>query len=363
MRWTALTVLLALMPMQPALAAPETTKIAQVIEEQIEAGDIDGAGRRLAAGDFSPLLRLTLEGRLALAKGEPDRAARKFQGAVKLAPGHAPLRLLLAHAQFAAEDYRDVIVTTDHPDISRDDEGVVLLRAASYEGLDKAASAYAELRGVAMAHPATVSLRRELVLLCVRHGLYDTADEWARTVSPSQLGRDTAQRALKTMRNAESTTRASETFARRLVAAFPDDAQLRGELGWVLSRHGRIEDAAEQLATATRMGADFAHAAADHFRGARRYRDALKFNARVQSAELRAQQRFDILFEQGAMARAVVAGETLADSHGLSARRRYNLAYSLYALRQYEQASAQARRLSGTTEADRAAQLLRAMGR
>jgi hypothetical protein len=63
------------------------------------------------------------------------------------------------------------------------------------------------------------------------------------------------------------------------------------------------------------------------------------------------------------MARAIVVGDAIDRSQGLSARRRYDLAYAHYVLRQHAEATTHARKLADTDEAARAATLLRAMGR
>ena len=245
------------------------------------------------------------------------------------------------------------------PDLPADDPGIALLLAAAHEGLADHRKAYESLRAAATKHPDQHGLRRELVMHCARHGLYGASQRWAETLTPAELSRDVALAVLQWLRGDAGT----EDFARWLAGGFPDDADVQEQLGWALSARGKMRAAARAFEVATRLGGGLAFAAAEHYRGAGRYRDALRMNALVASEEQRAEQRFDILFESGEMARAVAAGERLERDHGLSARRRYNLAYAHYILLQYAEASAQARRLKGTDEADRAARLLQAMGR
>jgi hypothetical protein len=183
--------------------------------------------------------------------------------------------------------------------------------------------------------------------------------QWAETMTPEQLGRDTM---LAVLQRARSTPGALPV-ARRLAAAFPGDAEVQEQLGWVESAAGRYTDAARSLGRASRLGADTAYAAAEHYRAARRYREALDINARVGDRARRTAQRFDILFESGRMARAITAAEALAATGDLDSRRRYNLAYAHYSLRQFSEASRLARSLEGTPDAKRARALLRAMGR
>lgn len=336
---------------------------ARRVERLIEDGQLDDARQALATQEFSALVRATLEGRLALADGDPTHAAKRFAEAMKLAPDHAPLRILAAHALLAAERLDEVVDVLDHPDLDHRAPRVALLRARALEGQGdtraQVGAAYDTLVAAAQAHPQHLGLRRELVLLCVRHHLYTTARAWAESVTPAQLGRDVVLVILQQSR----AERAAVPFALALAAAFEDDREIQAQLGWALSAAGHTVAAARAFEHATALGSDLAYVAAEHHRAAGRHRRALAMNAHVQGDKKRAQQRFDVLFEQGSMARAIVAGEALERAHGLSARRRYNLAYAHYALQQYADATTIARALEGTSEAQRAATLLRAMGR
>jgi hypothetical protein len=278
---------------------------------------------------------------------------------VELAPDHAPLRILRAHALLAQGRHAAVLDVLARADLDDHDPAVALLRAAAHEDAEDPASAYAALRGAALEHELHAGLRRELVLLCARHRMFTAAKTWASTITPAELGRDVALFVLQQLR-AES---GALELARWLAAAFPDDAEVQGQLGWVASAAGRTHAAATAFERATRLGADLASAAAEHYRAAGRHRQALSMNALVTDPQRRAEQRFDILFESGAMARAIVAGEALAAAHGLSPRRRYDMAYAHYVLRQHAEATTHARKLVDTNGAGRAAALLRAMGR
>lgn len=356
----------SLEPAAPDAQSPaEALANARKIEQRIEVGELDEARDALRQGTFSPLVRATLEGRLALADGDPTRAAKRFGEASKLAPDHTPLRILRAHALVAAERFDDVFEALEHPDIVPTDPGVALLLARAFEGTHDRdghgdpAAAYQALTDATNAHPTDLGLRRELVLLCTRYGLYATAHEWSVSMSPAQLGRDVVFVALQHARE----DHAGFAFAQTLASAFEDDAQVQAQLGWAASAAGHTRTAAQAFTRATDLGSDLAYVAAEHHRAAGHYRDALRLNARVTAARQRAQQRFDILFEQGAMARAIVAAATLDETPGLSPRRRYSLAYAHYTLRQYAEASAIARKLVDTAQGKRASTLLRAMGR
>lgn len=332
---------------------------ARRVEQLIDAGEVVAAARALKGHTFPELVRVTLEGRLALAEGKPAVAERRFRRAMELAPHHAPLRILRAHALLAQKRHDAVIDVLEHADLDAREPVVALLLAAAHEGATDPASAYAALRRAALEHARHLGLRRELVLLCARHGLFTSARSWASTIEPADLGRDVALAVLQQLRGEPG----GLELARFLAAGFPDDAEVQGQLGWVASAAGRTRDAAVAFERATTLGADLAFAAAEHWRAAGRHRRALAINTRVDDSKRRAEQRFDILFESGAMARAIVAGDELATKHGLTPRRRYDMAYAHYVLRQHAEATTHARALAATEEAARAEALLRAMGR
>lgn len=338
----ALLLLLSAPPMSPA-----------DIERSIDDGDVEQAKAAMADTDLSPVARATLQGRVALAEERPVDAAAHFEEAVRLAPEHAPLRLLWAHALLRADkpgDVGEALRTLDSTD-----PAVARVRAAAEEANGEVEAAYATLAAASRANQDELELRRQLILLCAREGLLEPTRAWIETVTPAQLGRVMALAVLQEIRSDAHAL----PLARQLASAFPSDAEVHAQLGWVASSAGATTEASRAFARAVTLGADEAYAAAEHARAAGHHREALRLNARVGDDTKRAEQRFDILFESGKLARAIAAAEALR----LSARRRYNLAYAYYGLQQYDEASAQARSLKGTDYAARARTLLRAMGR
>lgn len=332
---------------------------ATAIEALIDADALDEARDRLDDSELPPLLETTLQGRLALADGQPGRAIRALRRAIDLAPDYAPLKVLLAHAQLEADRPDDALSTLSSAGVDDRDPSIALVRASAHRATGDAASAYAALRRAAQAEPEHAGVHQQLVVLCASEGLFEAAAQWAKRLDRSTLGAPTAAIALQHARGQAGALR----FARWMAAAFSDDAAVQAELGWVESAAGHYRRAARALEHAARLGADTAFAAGEHYRAAGRYREALAANAAVGGDQTRAEQRFDILFEAGKQARAIVAGRRLVANGWLDARRRYNLAYAHYALRQFAEASRHARALAGTTESARAAALLRAMGR
>jgi predicted Zn-dependent protease len=337
-----LLVLLSIAPMSPV-----------DIEKTIDAGALDDAKAAMAEAELTPLARATLEGRIALAEDRPAEAAKRFATAVELAPEHAPLRLLWAHALLRADQPAKVRKALGPLDAS--EPRVALLLAAAYEADGAVDRAYETLEGAVGANPDRVELTKQIILLCAREGLLEATRAWIETLTPETLGRTMA---LAVMQEIRSDAHALP-LGRQLAAAFPNDAEMQAQLGWVASAAGATREASRAFARAVALGADEAYAAAEHARAAGEHANAIRLNARVADEIQRSEQRFDILFESGKLAQAVAAAERFQ----LSARRRYNLAYAHYALQQYAEASAQARQLHGTDYAARAQTLLRAMGR
>ena len=338
----ALCLLLSAAPMSPA-----------DIERSIDDGHVEEAKAAMADAELSPVARATLQGRLALAEARPGDAARHFEEAVRLAPEHPPLRLLWAHALLRADRPAEVAAVLKTLDST--DPAVARVRAAAAEAGGEPGTAYALLQAAARANPDELELKRQLVLLCAREGLLEPGRAWIETLTPAQLGRVMALAVLQEIRSDAHAL----PLARQLAGAFPSDADVQAQLGWVASSAGATAEAARAFSRAVSLGADEAYTAAEHARASGRHREALRINARVGDDTRRAEQRFDILFESGKLARAIAAAEALR----LSPRRRYNLAYAHYGLQQYAEASAQARSLTGTNYAARGRTLLRAMGR
>lgn len=353
-------VLLALSVMRVASApAADPRERAAAIEALIEAGAVKEARDRLDDSELPPLLHATVQGRIALADGRPQAAIKAFRRAIELAPDHAPLRVLLAYAQLDAGRPQDALSSLGGAGLDEREPSIALLLASAHRALDDTASAYAALRQAARANPEHAVLHQQLVLLCANEGLFEAAKQWAQRIDRSALGAQTAAAALVPARGQPGALR----FARWMAAAFADDAAVVAQLGWAESAAGEYRRAGRALHRAARLGADTAFAAAEHYRAVQAYREALAVNAAVGDPRARTEQRFDIVFEAGKQARAVVAGKRLEDQGWLDPRRRYNLAYSHYALRRFAEATRHARALAGTAESKRAAALLRAMGR
>lgn len=338
----ALLLLLSAAPMSPA-----------DIERSIDDGDVAKAKAAMEDADLSPVARATLRGRLALAEARPVDASAHFEEAVRLAPEHAPLRLLWAHALLRADKPAEIGAVLRSLDAK--EPAVARLLAAAQEANGEVEAAYATLEAASRANQDELELKHQLILLCAREGLLEPTRAWIETLTPAQLGRVMALAVLQEIRSDAHAL----PLARQLAGAFPGDADVQAQLGWVASSAGATTEASRAFARSVMLGADEAYAAAEHARASGLHREALRLNARVGDDTKRAEQRFDILFESGKLARAVAAAETLR----LSARRRYNLAYAHYGLQQYAEASTEARRLSGTDYAARAQTLLRAMGR
>ncbi len=323
------------------------------IEASIDAGEIEEAKTAMAAAELTPLARATLEGRIALAEERNVEAAERFGEAVALAPEHEPLRLLWAHALLRAGrpgDVEGVLAPLDAKE-----PRVALLLSVAHDASGEADRAYAVLEAAARAHPERIELTRQVILLCAREGLLEATRAWIETIEPEVLGRTMALAVLQEIRSDAHAL----PLGRLLGSAFPDDADVQAQLGWVASSAGATREASRAFARAVALGADEAYAAAEHARAAGDHADALRLNARVGDDGKRAEQRFDILFESGKLAQAIAAAERVR----LSPRRRYNVAYAHYALQQYAEAASQARKLTGTDFAARGQTLLRAMGR
>ena len=142
----------------------------------------------------------------------------------------------------------------------------------------------------------------------------------------------------------------------QIVFRFPDLPALRS-VGYVYAGHRLWHSAAYHFEQAWAQGEPYAFQAADQYRMAGRYRDALRMNGMVSDDGRRAIQRLSILFEQKKYAQITVIHGTFEDLGS-----QYRLAYAHYAIGDYATAQRYAKALQNTDYEEEATVLLRAIG-
>lgn len=328
------------------------------IDAWIDAGAWDRAEEALRHAALPPSARARLQGKLALQRGDYERASEAFTTALAAAPDDATLRLYLARALLELGRAAEALAALDGTaSWARRSVAQPLLHARALTLLGRDGEAYAVLREAAERFPNDPAPRLELVVSCARLELFDTALAWARTLPTTSL--DVARAIVVALHRHG----AALPLLEQIVAQHPRAVDLVVALAHGYAAQGHPAAAARLFARATALGDDQVHAAADQLRLAGDHRAALTMNARVADPAARVRQRLAIAFEAGDMARVVALAPSLRE-HGVDTPSdRYRVAYAYYVLGQHAQATSWARALEGTSEQARARSLLAAMGR
>ncbi|MGB0591782.1 MAG: hypothetical protein ACPGU1_19055 [Myxococcota bacterium] len=304
---------------------------------------------------LSPEARPRFEGLIAQGRGEVADAAAAFERALVLTPDVPELHLHAAHAYVSLSRFDEGLRHARAAASLRDTTiAQPLLEARALDGLGRHGEAYSVLVSACDVHTDEVRPWLELAVLSHRQGLALEVRRIAKVLLARGPDRDTALALFHLLYE----DRDAVPLLEHLVAHYPGDAELRAHLGHVYARHRRWYSAARLFEEATLMGGRYAFEAADQYRMAGRFRDALRMNAMTPISEAQGVQRVAILFEDEQYARVVAMRPTLGDPAS-----RYRVAYAHYAVGDNAGATDRARSLLSTTYKDAASSLLQAMGR
>src|SRR5690606_10028751 len=256
------------------------------IDAWIDAGAWDRAEEALRHAALPPSARARLQGKLALQRGDYERASEAFTTALAAAPDDATLRLYLARALLELGRAAEALAALDGTaSWARRSVAQPLLHARALTLLGRDGEAYAVLREAAERFPNDPAPRLELVVSCARLELFDTALAWARTLPTTSL--DVARAIVVALHRHG----AALPLLEQIVAQHPRAVDLVVALAHGYAAQGHPAAAARLFARATALGDDQVHAAADQLRLAGDHRAALTMNARVADPAARVRQR------------------------------------------------------------------------
>jgi tetratricopeptide (TPR) repeat protein len=366
----AVVLVLVLLGPAPAEAdAVDPNLVYGEIAAQIEGDRLDEAEVRLAAADLPEAASRRLAGLIALRRGRFDAAVEDFEAALAARPDDAALRLYLASAELGRDAPRAALAALEGT--ASLGETVIaqpLLLARARQGTGDLDGAYAVLEAASRRFPGEVAPRLELMALCAEQDLRGAARAWASSIVELRgdaLARDEAA-AIFAATNGDPD---ALPLLEDLVLARGDDAELRARLAYAWAGQDRWYAAATLFERASGTAGTYAFEAADQYRMAGFTARALTNNSRVRDGARvgdgarRAEQRIDILFGAGELARVVALQPELERTGVARPATRMRLAHAHWRLGQYARAAELARGLLDTDEADRARSLLRAIGR
>lgn len=342
------------------LSAADPSPTAEV-KALLEAGKSAEAAAALET--LPEAMRPRFEGLLALEEGDPARAAEAFERALAAGETEDPaLRLHLAHAYLLSDRPEAALEAVEAASaVASTLVAQPLIEARARRALGDKAGAYAVLARAAGTFADEIRPHLELVALAEEVGLRHHARAFTARlleVGPDALEPDAALAVFHLLVQDPEALPLLEAVARR----FPADPELTSRLAHAYARAEKWYASARLFEEATRLGGTFAFEAADQYRMAGRFRDALRLNARVED-DRRSAQRLTILFEAGAYARVVALTDPPQDPASI-----YRRAYAHYNLGHRSRAATLARSLLEVEEEEAAAYqasaraLLEAMG-
>ena len=177
----------------------------------------------------------------------------------------------------------------------------LLLTSRALEGLGRDAEAYTVLTQASKDFKSAFRPWLELAALAHRKGLQNEVRRAAEQVMGRNPDRD-AQIVLFHLLYGDPK---GLTLLEQIVAQSPEDPQLRGLLAHAFAGDRAVVDRGTTFEEATALGGAYAFEAADQYRMAGRYRNALRMNDAVSKSVTQIEQRVSILFERQEYARIV----------------------------------------------------------
>ena len=300
-----------------------------------------------------PESRLRFEGLIAMGRGQPARAAMAFEDALKSTPAVPELHLHAAHAYFQLKEFEAVLRhARSASSLAEEVIAQPLLEARALEALKRHGEAYSILVRACQTFEKEYRPWLELAALAHRRELKSEVRRTALKAWSLQPDRTAAIAIFHLLYGDPDALHIVEQIA----AAYPDDPEFRALLGHMYAGERYWFSAARLFEEATQLGGQYAFEAADQYRMAERYDDALRMNRLANAGQKQIKQRISILFEQEQYAR-IVAMNASVDEPGIQ----YRLAYSHYAIGEYAAARRHAKALLKTSYRDEASALIQAM--
>lgn len=300
-----------------------------------------------------PAARHLLQGYVLLRAGEASAAVRALESATEASPDRASGWLLLGLARYRTEDIEgaEVALTRAEPaGATRPAYWTLHGRLLRLLGRDEAA--WSRLNEGRVAVGADPQVVREQIVLLIDLGLLRAA---ADALIESLPGLDDAVAAavvLPAVQLLLDRDGAAEAIRVLEAARWASQAVYEADRVWprtLAVAYARNLEPAVAAALFAELGASFA--AADQYRLAGRFSEALRHNARVNDDLQRLPQRFAILVESGQSQRALGLVDGLEERGALTDALRLRAAWSAYEVCELRRAAALLRPLGRAPEA------------
>ncbi|MBN2496949.1 MAG: tetratricopeptide repeat protein [Deltaproteobacteria bacterium] len=301
----------------------------EFVQELIEAGKLDEARRLLDGLEGDEAVLESFRGILDMKAGRPERAIAHFERVLVLKPTQTAVWLYLGQARFQTGRFRESLRALEKgAAVGRKLPAFFQLKARAEKELGLVEAAYGSLEEARGLFPGQDDLVREQALLLVGEGLYAAAlSKGQEYLARRPEDRDGYLILGEALRKA-GRPREAAVILEQAALRFDQDPEILARLAFAYSTDHRTLAAARLFAKATRLGGEHAFAAAEHFRLAGRFREAMQMNARVQDPKKKLSQRLAIYLGSAHFSRAAALEGALVSATALDDTCRYRLAYA-----------------------------------
>jgi Flp pilus assembly protein TadD len=305
----------------------------------------------------------TLRGLSHSEQKDYQKARADFSLAIKAGQKDPAVRVYLAQACFALDDFEGTLTALKSADkAAREQPAVLLMRAEAAWNLGRKQLAMDALSLGAKRFPARVEFQRLQIFRLIEMGLYQAAvgvsDRYLKRSETSAADYVAVGEALR----AANAYRRAQQVMELARLRFPKDENVVVQLAHSYLADGRKFTSAMLFEEASRLNPKYTFEAAELYKEAGLLHRAMWLNSRVADQSAKSKQRLSLLLE-GQEYEAIVSMEPKLSRLGLlsDASIRYAVAYSLYKTGRLEQAEGQLKAITDPEHFESALQLRKAI--
>lgn len=289
--------------------APERPPLERA-QALIVAGDLTGARRALS--EAAPVDSVDVDallGLIELRSGDATAAAVRFQRVLKRRPNRLGVWVYLGQARYVLGDLTGALdALREGASVGETQPGYFLLRARTERRLTDWAGAEATLERGRNRFPNAPELLREQAFFRLDLGLVSSARTLAKRYRDDAPEDAVAWQLVAEIERRTGDKRRAADVLEQARLRLPGDVGLTTQLARLYADLGLHGPSADLFASVASRDSSASLAAADQFRLAGRFREALEWNARVVDEDARVRQRIAVLVASDSYDRALAVG-------------------------------------------------------
>ncbi|NOZ85201.1 MAG: tetratricopeptide repeat protein [Deltaproteobacteria bacterium] len=336
----------------------------QLVKQLINNGNLEEAKKLLNGLEGDKAVIESFRGIIAMRENHVREAITHFKNVLATKPNQTAIWLYLGQAYYQLGKFGKSLSTLNKGEkIGRRFPSYFQIKARVQEKLGKVEEAYTTLENAITSFPRHYELLREQALLLVNEGLYAAALEKGSTyLDKVPNDRDGYLVLGEALRKAGSPGKAA-VILEKAALRFKQDPQVLARLAFAYSTGKHLLAAARLFARATLLGGDYAFAAAEHFRLAGHFHEAVRLNARVKDSKKRLSQRLAIYLGSERFERAAALEKSFSSIGPLDDTTRYRLAYADLRIDELDRAENLCKKIKDRALKDSASKLIDVISR